>query len=131
MNKKIAVSLGLIQSFVAIGAIPAGLSMIIDPSGSGVGIPREILAGSPFQDFLFPGLFLFFVNGLFNVAGAVLSFRKHNSAGFAGMILGVLLMVWICIQVYFTGLISFLQPLFFAVGVIEIALSLIIRKGKE
>ena len=122
-ENKIGNWLGIIQAFIAIGAVPAGLSMIFDPSGNGIGMTTEILAESPFNDFFIPGIFLFAVNGLFNILGAFLSFSKNKYAGEIGLGLGVLLVIWICIQVYITGLIHFLQPLFFVIGVIEIILS--------
>lgn len=123
MLKKGAFFLGIIQIFVAIGAIPAGLSLILDPSGNGLGISTEILLGSPFRDFFIPGLFLFVVNGLFNILGAVLSFRRNKYTGIFGLGLGIFLVMWVSIQVYITGLIHFLQPLFLVIGIIEIILS--------
>lgn len=120
--KKIANFLGSLQLFVGIGAIPAGLSMILEPSGNGVGISTEILINTPFNTFLIPGLFLFVVNGLCNISGSVLSFMKNNYLGGFGMILGSFLVLWIVVQVYLIGLIHFLQPLFFIIGIVEILL---------
>jgi len=122
-GKKTGIWLGIIQAFVAMGAIPAGLSMIFDPSGNGIGISTEILVESPFRNFFIPGIFLFVINGLFNILGAFFSFSKNKYAGVLGLGLGILLVIWICIQVYITGLIHFLQPLFFTIGIIEIILS--------
>jgi hypothetical protein len=43
---------------VALGAIPAGLSMVIRPQdGSVLQLQTQWLDGSPFGDFLIPGLF--------------------------------------------------------------------------
>jgi len=58
--------LGIIQSIVAIGAIPAGFLLVTQPDGKGLGMAIDFLQNSPFQDFFIPGLFLFIVNGLFN-----------------------------------------------------------------
>ena len=132
MIKRAAILLGLIQIFVAIGGIPAGLSMIFMPDGTGVGMSTEILLKSPFHDFLIPGLFLFIVNGLFNIVCAVISFKRNKYTGILGLALGIFLIMWICVQVYFVGLNHFLQPLFFIVGIIEIILSYIfITKTKS
>jgi len=122
MIKKIAVSLGIVQVFIAVGAIPAGLSMIFQPDGSGIGISTDILLDSPFSDFLVPGLFLLLVNGLCNAIGAFFSFRRNNYAGLIGLSLGIIMILWICTQVYLVGLIHFLQPLFFVVGLGELIL---------
>lgn len=116
-------SLGFIQLIVAISAIPAGLSFLIDPSGLSMGISNVALSGTPFSDFYVPGLFLLIVHGIFNIAGAILTFRRSIYTRVFGMILGSLLVGWICIQVYFIGLNHFLQPLFLLVGLGEILLS--------
>ena len=117
-------SLGIIQVFVCIGALPAGVLMMIFPDGSGLGIPPGLLTGSPFTDYFIPGVFLLLLNGLFQMAGAVLTFKKSQWAGKAGACLGILLMFWICIQVYFIGLVSFLQPFYFLLGLSESLLGL-------
>ena len=120
--KKNANPLGFIQLFVGIGAIPAGLSMIFEPSGNGIGMTTEILINTPFDTFLIPGIFLFVVNGLCNIYCSILSFRKNNYLGIFSIILGSFLVLWIIIQVYLIGLIHFLQPLFFIIGIVEIIL---------
>lgn len=119
-------TLGSIQTFTAVGAIPAGLSMIFEPDGSGIGLPLQLLEGSPFTNFLFPGFFLLLVNGLLNVYGSFLSFRKNRKAGKIGLLLGILLTLWICVQIWITGLIHFLQPIFFVIGIVEIGLSYVL-----
>lgn len=123
MNKKIANALGYIQVFVAVGALPAGWSMITTPDGSGLGMSTELLAGSPFTDFFIPGILLFAGNGLLQVLGAVFSFGKSKYAGILGIGLGLFLLVWILVQVYYMGFTFFLQPLFFGVAIIEIFLA--------
>ena len=120
--KRLAVVLGILQCFVAVMAVPAGLSLILEPDGSGIGLPTDILQTSPFRDYLIPGLFLFVFNGIFQLIGAVASFRKNKYIGMLGIGLGTILLLWIIIQVYFTGLVHFLQPLFFLIAIIEIML---------
>ena len=127
--KKNYIILGCIQAFIAAGAIPAGLLFLIDTSGGRMGTATSMLSNSPFSSFLIPGLFLFTVNGLGSAFGAILSFRKEKPAGIIGLGLGVLLSLWIIIQTYLIGLISFLQPLFFLTGIFEAILGWIIFKS--
>lgn len=122
--KKYYLILGSVQVFVALGAIPAGFLYLLDTSGALMGASPAMLANSPFSTFLIPGLFLFTVNGLGNAAAAVLSFKRKNPAALAGLFLGIVLCLWIVIQVYMIGFISFLQPLMFAVGAAEAALAM-------
>jgi len=117
--KRIRISLGILQALVALGAIPAGLIIIIKPDGSGLGLDKGLLASTPFNNFLLPGLFLFFVNGLFNVFAAIISFKGSKFCSNLGMITGFILIQWITVQVLFVGLINFLQPLFLIIGIVE------------
>ncbi len=112
-------TLGLIQAFVAIGAIPAGLFVIIDPSGSAIGAPLEMLQHSPFQNFLIPGIFLFTFNGIFHAIGAWSLFTKKPYAGKLGLWLGSFLIAWIVVQVYFLHSIHYLHLLYLGIGIIE------------
>ena len=124
--RRIETILGLILALVALGAIPAGLAMILKPDGSIMHLPIDILQGSPFKDFLIPGLFLLGVNGLAGLAGAVLCFIHSRYSAISGLILGIGLVVWIIVQLLTTGLISWMQPAYFAIGLVEIILGLLI-----
>jgi hypothetical protein len=120
--------LGCIQAFTALGAIPAGILFLMDPSGAKMGQTPGMLANSPFTSFLVPGLFLLFVNGFGSATGAVLSFLKHRHAALTGVLLGMILCLWIIIQVYMIGFTSWLQPAFFIVGITEGILGLSLRR---
>lgn len=120
--------LGIIQFFVALGAIPVGVLFILKPDGSAVGMSVSILADSPFKDFLIPGIFLFLFNGLLHLINAVWCFFRHKTALYIGSVLGAGLIVWIIVQIYAIGLNNFLQPIFFIVGCAELILSLVLLK---
>lgn len=130
--KKLHIILGCIQIFIAIGAIPAGLAYLSDTSGANMGVSVELLKRSPLSSFLIPGLFLLVVHGFGNLLSAFLSFKQKQQAGKAGLFLGLILCLWIIIQVYWIGLSSFMQPLFFLIGIAEALLgySIIKRQGK-
>jgi hypothetical protein len=121
-------ALGFILTLVALGAIPAGLAMILKPDGSLLHMPTDILQGSPFNDFLIPGIFLFGFNGLGSLAGAVLCFIHSRYSAISGLILGIGLVVWIIVQLLTTGLISWMQPAYFTIGLVEIILGLLIMR---
>jgi hypothetical protein len=127
-QRKLTIFLGVIQAIVAIGAIPAGFIFVADPSGKGMGNTTDLLAHSPFHTFLIPGLFLMIVNGFGNLAGAVLSFMNRKIAGLLGYLLGVVLFTWVIFQVAWIGYGSWLQALFFFVGIAETILGYMIWK---
>jgi hypothetical protein len=119
----VRIVLGILQIFIGIGAIPAGLTMIIDPTAQGIGMSTDMLAGSPFPNFLIPGIVLFTVNGLGSLIGAFLTFKRHAFASLSAMGLGVFLMAWVVIQVSILGLpIHWLQWLYFFLGLMELVL---------
>ena len=122
-SKRLLLLTGVLQLVIGIGAVPAGVALILDPSGSTIGMSLEMLAGSPFTDFLVPGAFLFMVNGIGSLAGAVLSFRGHALAGKAAMGLGAFLVFWIIVQVWALGPpLHWLQVLYFVFGAVEFGL---------
>lgn len=133
MKRKLPIILGIIQLFVAIGALPAGYSMMVQPDGSDLGMTVDLLTGSPFSDFLIPGIFLFTVNGLFNMVSAIFSFYRFNYTYLLGFLLGTAMVIWISVQVYSVGLNHILQPIYFIIGLIETSLSIWLYKlvGKQ
>jgi hypothetical protein len=106
------------EVFVGIMAVPVGLVMIADPHGSPVGIPHEWIADSPFGSYLLPGIFLLAVNGIGQLVAAGLAIARHWLAPWLMGALGIGLIVWIGVQVLIIPL-SFLQPLIFAIGVVQ------------
>jgi hypothetical protein len=131
MKKRGKLILGIIQLIVAVGALPAGYLLFSQPDGHAMHMSVDMLAGSPFKDFFIPGLFLFIVNGVFNLMSSVLAFLKYRHTALLGLLLGFILIVWISVQVYSVGLNHFLQPLYFFIGLGEILLSFLIFKGDK
>lgn len=117
--KKLFYILGSLQAFTAVGAIPAGIGYLMDTSGEGMGASTELLANSPLNSFLLPGLFLLLINGLAHLVGAYLSFTRNRYAGYTGLIFGIVLTLWIIIQVAWVSLLSFLQPLYLIIGLVN------------
>jgi hypothetical protein len=115
--------LGILQLLVGIGAVPAGLGLVMDPSGASLRFRLEWLEGTPFSNFLIPGLILMIVNGFGSLAGSVASLRGWRRAGEVGLALGIFLTLWIILQVYWIGLGSWLQPTYFVIGLLECGLS--------
>ncbi len=120
--------LGVLQALIGIGAVAGGLSMVLDPSGASLGTPIELLDKTPFATFLVPGIVLLTVNGLGSFAGAVASFARHRYAGEVALALGLFLIAWIAVQVYWMAP-HWLHALYFALGILEVALGWSVRKN--
>jgi len=123
---------GVLQTFIALGAVIYGLMLIIYPTGEQIGIPLELLAESPFDNYVIPGILLFLFNGVGNITGLILSFKKNIYAGLAGILLGIILIGWIIIQIKLIGYANWLQPFYLLLGILEFYLgSRIYIKSKE
>lgn len=117
---------GIIQGFVGASALVSGAYMIAFPSGGPLGLPLEMLKGSPFTAFFWPGILLFAVIGFGHAAAAVTTFRRLRIRGLAGAVMGIGLQIWIFVQAGMIGGGHWLQYLYFALGTAEVALAVLI-----
>ena len=74
------------------------------------GVPIEWLHGSPFRDYFIPSLVLFFVVGGSMLAAAILVFMRSPLGRVAALAAGVVLLIWISVQVAVIGYVSWMQP---------------------
>jgi hypothetical protein len=119
---------GVLQSLIGIGALFGGALLVISPDGQYLQMSTDILQNSPFRNFLIPGIILFLLIGVGNVISAVLCFKMHRIAGFAGLFFGFGLIIWIFVQVNMIGGGNWLQYLYFLLGIIEILLGILMRE---
>jgi hypothetical protein len=129
-NMKVYIGLGAIQAFIGLGALGGGFMLVRDPSGSTLELPMSLLEGSPFPDFIIPGMFLFAVNGVGSMIGAGLSFTRRRYAQEIAIVLGVILVAWIVIQVVIISSFHWLHVLYFILGVVEFGIGLYIRRRR-
>jgi hypothetical protein len=120
--------LGVLQAFIGLGAVGGGFALVKDPSGGALGIPLDWLVGSPFSDYLIPGIFLLTVNGIGSLMGAVLSFTRRQVAKEVAIALGIILVAWIVIQIFIIRSFHWLHLLYFLLGTLEFGMGLYIRR---
>lgn len=118
-DRRLIYGLAILQFFIGIGAIAGGLGIVLDPSGSSIGLPIELLDETPFADFLIPGLVLLTVNGLGSTVGGVLTLRRNRYAGLVAIALGIFLVAWIVIQVLWIRGLGWLHAFYFFLGLAE------------
>jgi hypothetical protein len=109
----------VIQLFVGLGALVPGYSLIQDPTGHNLGFPPELLKQTFFSNYLIPGLFLFVFNGLGNLFLALMGGLKWKHFFLGSLLMGLGLMFWISVQVLSINQLSWLQPSFFLIGLLE------------
>lgn len=125
----LSITLGAVLAFVGVGGLFGGWALVSDPSGASLGWTTAPLSGSPFPDYLIPGIVLLAVNGVGSLVGAVFAFARHRRAGLLGAGLGLFLMAWIAVQVAVVGLSYWLQPAFLAVGAVELGLAVALGRA--
>ncbi len=112
----------LLHAFMAVSALPAGFLLVQAPDGSSLGLPPGLIAGSPFDSYLIPGLVLFIVLGGFNALLFILLLRKSGTFFYPSALMGLALVIWILLQAYWIGWVSFLQPFYLLIGLIQLTL---------
>ena len=127
-NQRLVNGLGALQVFIGLGAVGGGLGLILEPSGANLGIPLEALKNSPFSTYLVPGIVLLMVNGLGSLVGVAASFTRYRYAGETAMALGVFLVAWIILQVYWIEAFHWLHALYLGLGLLELVLGWLLRK---
>ncbi len=130
-SKGLANVLGVLQVFIGLGAVGGGLGLALEPSGANLGIPLALLENTPFSSYLVPGIVLFTVNGSGSLLGAAASFIRHRYAGETAMALGVFLVAWIMLQVYWFAGIHWLHALYFGLGSLELVLGWLLRNARR
>ncbi len=134
LTKKLKVffiSLIVIEFFNGLSGLAGGFGLIGDPSAASLGMEQAWLQGTPFNNFLIPGIILFVFNGLGNTLAAVLSIRKHPYYPHVAMFFGIGMMIWIVSQVAFIGYKNFLQPLYFSTGLVQTLLGIVLIQSKN
>jgi len=127
----------LIFFMLGISALFGGGALILDPGGGLLGLPSDRLEETPFRNYLIPGLFLFWVNGVFPLfilagliwkpgwkwADALNIYRDRHWAWAYSIYSGIILITWIAVQLLFVQP-FILQPVFIEVGLLILILAL-------
>ena len=125
-HDRLRIFLGLLQLLVGVGALGGGIALVYKPDGSALGIPLELLHGSPFPDYLIPGMVLLVFNGIGSLVAGILTYRRYLYTGELAFIFGGGLMIWIVVQVMILGY-HWMHGLYFSIGLSELILGLFLR----
>jgi hypothetical protein len=134
-----AILLIIILIFQSISALFGGIELIIDPSGQLLHMPSTSLQGSPFNDFLVPGLCLGILLGIFPAFTAfcllfrprqkwvnILNIYKFRHPGWAySLYTGLMLIIWITVQIAVIGYGHIIQTMYVSIGIIITIITLI------
>ena len=113
--------------------------LFLAPDGHLMQWTTDDLAGTPFSNYLIPGIILFICNVLFPAfvfiglmrkpqwqwPDVVNPLRDHHWARTASLASGIILLIWIISETAVLGYISFLQPVMGIWGVLILGLALV------
>jgi hypothetical protein len=108
---------------LGLGGTAGGVALVVRPDGSVMGFDVSLLAGSPFRDFLVPGLILGGLFGIGSLAVAGMGLARWHVAPFLAFAIGVAQMIWIPVQLGIIKEVSFLHPTCYAIGLVIAAAS--------
>ncbi len=108
MSPKRSRSLGLLVLMAALllqglSGIAGGIGLVLDPSGSSLQIPLSLLAGSPFENYLLPGLILLTVLGFVPLVAFYGLLQQRAWSWLLAVLVGVALIVWIAVEIAIIG----------------------------
>jgi hypothetical protein len=122
--------------FIGAGALISGAMLFVAPDGRLMQWSTNELAGTPFSNYLIPGIILFFFVGVFPVFVGYGLLKKpewrwpekinpvttKHWAWTASWAAGVIMLLWISVETILLGYISFLQPVIAVYGIVVIIL---------
>ena len=117
--------------FLGLSALPASIFMMVDPSGSQMGLPLEMLDQTPFSNFLFPAILLGFFNGILSLLFAILVIKKHRLQAWMVMFQGSVLLIWLTVEVLMGLYYPLLTLPYYLVAILLLSCGLLMKLSKS
>jgi hypothetical protein len=111
----------IITAFNVLSALGGGVGILVS---GGLGMPPSMLATSPFDTFVGPGLILAIAIGGTQALAFVLLCARREPALLWTAVAGFGMLIWIFIETGIIAGLSWLQVVYFATGIAQIALVL-------
>jgi hypothetical protein len=113
----------ILVSFIAFTATLSGLLMISKPDGSILNLPVSLLASTPFNDYLLPGIFLTTLVGMVNLLAVFYNLQRHPSRYNWAMAAGFMISIWILVQLLLIQAAHWLHFICLGIGVLIILIA--------
>lgn len=94
-TKRLRITALILLIFLGISAFFGGIGMIMDPSGESMQMPLSLLNGTPFDNFLIPGIILLVCNGILSLLFAWMLIRRRRSYPLMVVAQGFILLIWL------------------------------------
>ena len=113
----------VLVSFIAITATFSGILMITNPDGGILNLPLSLLDGTPFKNFLIPGIILTIVVGGVNLLAVFYNIQRHANRYNWAMAGGFVVCGWIFAQMILIHAAHWLHFLYLGIGMLIILLT--------
>jgi hypothetical protein len=113
----------ILVAFIAVTSTLSGLLMISDPEGDLLNLSISLLEGTPFKNFLMPGILLTLVVGGVNII-AIYHLLANGSRRYDwAMAGGIMITVWIVTQMILIQAIHWLHFVYLFTGILIILIA--------
>lgn len=113
----------ILVSFIAVTSTLSGLLMISNPDGGIMNLPLSLLDGTPFKDFLIPGILLTTIVGGVNLLAVFYNMQRHVNRYNWAMAGGIMMSGWIVVQMILIHAARWLHFLYLGIGILIILLA--------
>lgn len=104
-------------SFIAVTSTLSGLLMISSPNGQVLNLSPELLHGTPFKDFVMPGILLIAIVGVVNLLAVLFNLGRHPRRYNWAMAGGIMISCWIVVQMILIQTIHWIHFLYLIIGI--------------
>ena len=113
----------ILVAFIAITSTLSGLLMISNPDGAILNLPLSLLEGTPFTDFLVPGILLTMTVGGVNLYAIFCQMQRHPNRYNWAMAGGIMITGWITAQILLIQTAHWLHFLDLGIGLLIILIA--------
>ena len=124
--------------FQAISGLTGGIALVFSPGGEIWQMPLSMLNGTPFNNYLIPGLILLTFLGIYpsivliglvwrfnwEILNFINIYKDHHWAWISSVYMGIILILWIDFQIMLIEYSHFIQFIYALLGVIIVIFSL-------
>lgn len=93
----------LLLFFQGASGLFGGTALVLDPTGGYLGLPLFFLEGTPFNNYLYPGLILLTVLGIFPTVVFVGLWKRRPWSVKGSLLVGMALVIWIGVEILMVG----------------------------
>lgn len=113
----------ILLCFIAATSTLSGLLMISEPDGRILNLPPALLEGTPFRNYLIPGVLLAGIVGGINIAAVYTNIARSPSRYNWSIAGGIMIMGWIVAQMILIQSVHWLHFIYFGTGVLVILIA--------